>query len=62
MFDALAKRLKLVFIKHSQASERKELWAAKSLRVPQQFKHGGICDNASRMREPDMFDAPGQTN
>ena len=50
------------FRKHRQTSERKELWATKLPRVPQQFQHGGICDEASRMREPNLFDTPGQRN
>ena len=35
-------------MKYRQTSERKELWATK---LPRVFQHGGICDNASRMRE-----------
>ena len=53
----MAKRFKHVvssIVKHSNAT--------KLARVPQQFQHGGICDNASFMREPNMFDTPGQTN
>ena len=46
-------------MKHRQTSERKELWATK---LPRVFQHGGICDNASRMRELNMFDTPSQTN
>ena len=50
------------FIKHRQTSERKELWATNLRRVPQRFQRYGICDNASRMHEPNMIDTPTQTS
>ena len=55
MFTSPGQTVQTCFIKDRQTSERKELWATKLPRVPQQFQHDGIC-------EPNMFDTPGQTN
>ena len=54
MFEALAKRFKHVLsniIKHPNTRI-----CTKLPRLPLQFQPGGICNNASCMRKPNMFD------